>query len=72
MKRIRDGREDYDVMKELERAGLTGQAMPIITAATGTTANATYSANATQGEVDTLRCGLYTLLRPSAGNCLLG
>jgi hypothetical protein len=72
MKRIRDGREDYEVMRELERAGLAGQAMPLITEVTGTTANATYSANATQGELDTLRCGLYTLLRPSAGDCVLG
>ena len=71
MKRIRDGREDYEILHQLEANGLRNQALPILTEMTGGTNTATYSAAATQAELNGTRCELYDLLSALGSECVL-
>ena len=69
LKRIRDGREDYEYLHELESRGEGAAARAIVEGLVGPPEVATRGATFSQDELDEARCALARLLEPSLRRC---
>jgi hypothetical protein len=67
MKRIRDGREDYELLRSLGETDQAGAATSAVTFLLGSRRTAMYSTNVSQDAVDDFRCSLMVLADPSVG-----
>jgi hypothetical protein len=65
MKRIREGREDYELLHALDAQGLGSQAMSALTGLVGPADSAMFSTDVSQQEIDATRCTLMVALDPS-------
>ena len=69
LKRIRDGREDYEYLHELESRGQGAEARGVVEGLIGPPEVATRGATFSQEELDGARCDLATLLEPALRHC---
>ena len=69
LKRIRDGREDYEYLRELEARGRGARAQAIAEHLLGAPDVAARGATFSQANLDAARCELAELLDPSLGRC---
>ena len=69
LKRIRDGREDYEYLHELEVRGEGAEARTVVEGLLGPPAVATRAATFSQEQLDQARCELAALLDPSLDSC---
>jgi hypothetical protein len=69
LKRIRDGREDYEYLHELESRGEAAQAQAVVEALLGAPDVAARGATFSQEQLDEARCDLARLLEPSLRHC---
>jgi hypothetical protein len=71
MKRIREGREDYELLNSLDKAGKASTANAALTTLVGPRSTAMYSTDVSQGAIDTARCILMVALDPAvAAACI--
>jgi hypothetical protein len=70
LKRIRDGREDYEYLRLAEERGLGAEARAIVSHLLGPADAATFSTTFTQAELDQARCKLAQLLQPDLPHCV--
>jgi hypothetical protein len=69
LKRIRDGREDYELMNALSERGQGGEARAIVADLVGPRDTATFNTDVLASEVDAMRCSLLQRLDPSVPDC---
>lgn len=71
MKRIRDGREDYELLNALNVNGQASAATSAVTTLLGSRDTAMYTTNVSQDRIDTLRCTLMVALDPAVAPACL-
>jgi AraC-like DNA-binding protein len=69
LKRLRDGREDYEYLRLAAKRGHRRQAMAVVRGLLGSRDVAAFSATFGQGAVGAARCRLARLIAPGVGGC---
>ncbi len=69
LKRIRDGREDYEYLRELESRGRGGRARAVAEGLIGAREVASREATFSQADLDAARCELARMLDPALDRC---
>jgi hypothetical protein len=69
LKRLRDGREDYEYLRLAAKRGEGARAARVVTRLLGPLSRATFSTTFSQRELDMARCRVAHLISPGVGAC---